>query len=79
MLTMCQALFEMLYTYIQSSQHQDIDLSLLYRRRNEGAVIVSDWPKTPTPGHGGAGVQTHATWLSRQGSKPSHELQNTIF
>ena len=78
-LTMCQALFEMFYKYIQSSQHQDIDLSLLYRRRNEGTVMVSDWPRTPALGHGRAGIQTLATWLSYQGSKPLHELQNTIF
>ena len=78
-LTMFQALFEMFYTYIRSSQQQDIDLSLLYRHRNEGTVIVSDWPRTPALGHGGAGIQTLATWLSYQGSKPLHELQNTIF
>ena len=78
-LTMFQALFEMFYTYIRSSQQQDIDLSLLYHHRNEGTVIVSDWPRTPALGHGGAGIQTLATWLSYQGSKPLHELQNTIF
>lgn len=57
---MCQALFEMFYIY--STQHQDIDLSLLYCHRNEGTVIMSDW-SAPALGHGGAGFKTLATWL----------------
>ena len=61
---MYQALFGMLYAYIQSSQHhQEVDLSSLYCRGNESTVIVSDWPKTPELGHGRAGIQTQAAWL----------------